>query len=409
MEHAQVRFSVFGLFSALILTVAGCSTEPIAQNTGGIDIEAGPCGRGLVVVSSDYQSTNVSVIGFDGKLLSSSLISSASGDTALSAPLSGDVVLPTEPQTGSEIVVIDRLNSVLTWVDVRSGVGMRQLPVGTGFGANPHDYLDLGDNRAYVTRFEPNLAAGAQDFDQGNDILVVAPEDPAITGRIDLMPAIEEAEEGIFPRVDRAVKIGDRVFVTLAALSLDFLPDEQGRLAILDASSHELIDVVVFEGLAQCTGIAVSPSQDEIALTCIGGSTEALDSGIVLLEVGAEIRETARFPASTFDVPAVGFYVDYADEDTLFFATFGSTEPNVADKLFRLHTATAEYDELAQSVPYSLGQVQCLAECGQCFAADAEMGKVRRFSRASDGKLVEDNAFVVDENIGLAPRSLGRF
>jgi hypothetical protein len=83
-------------------------------------------------VHSDYQSTNVSLLGLDGRALSPLLVSSASASTALSTPLSGDVVLPTMPQAGSELLLLDRFPAaVLTWVDLRTGVPTGQLSVAT--------------------------------------------------------------------------------------------------------------------------------------------------------------------------------------------------------------------------------------------------------------------------------------
>ncbi|PKN46336.1 MAG: hypothetical protein CVU63_07695, partial [Deltaproteobacteria bacterium HGW-Deltaproteobacteria-20] len=80
-----------------VITLLGSFACNVASpdNTGGTDITAGACGRGLVVVNTDYQSTNVSLVAIDGKVLSTSFLSSASTPPGLSAPLGGDVVVPT--------------------------------------------------------------------------------------------------------------------------------------------------------------------------------------------------------------------------------------------------------------------------------------------------------------------------
>ena len=143
--------------------LGGCGASAPPGNTGGTTVPPGECGRGIVVVSSDYASTNVSFVGLDGGVLSPSVVSSATTTTGLSSPFSGDVVLPTMPAFGDRIVLIDRYPaSVLTWVDVVSGAVASQLAVATGFVANPQDYLEASSSRAYVTRYESNPLAGRQ-------------------------------------------------------------------------------------------------------------------------------------------------------------------------------------------------------------------------------------------------------
>src|SRR5258708_24973637 len=114
-----------------LLTACGVRTP--ATNTGGAHNDAGPCGRGVAVVTSDYMSWSVSLLDLEGNVISPSVISSASATTGLSAPLSGDVVLPSTPAHGDTLVLIDSYRaSILTWVDVKSGAVRGQLSVSTG-------------------------------------------------------------------------------------------------------------------------------------------------------------------------------------------------------------------------------------------------------------------------------------
>ena len=68
------------------LAFLGACTEPgpTVQGTG--PLPSGPCGRAVVVVHTDYQSTAVSVVGWDGAVLADPLATSAelglSGDDA---------------------------------------------------------------------------------------------------------------------------------------------------------------------------------------------------------------------------------------------------------------------------------------------------------------------------------------
>ena len=120
--------------------VACNATSP--PGSGGVDVEPGPCGRGLAVVATGYESVNVALLDTTGGMLSSSFISSADRSPSLSAALGGDTVLPTSAASGPELLLIDRYpNSVLTWVELETARVTRQLSVATGFLANPHDYV----------------------------------------------------------------------------------------------------------------------------------------------------------------------------------------------------------------------------------------------------------------------------
>ena len=133
----------------------------------------GSCPNDIVIIDSDYQSTNVSVISVADNLLSGSLISTGSTPPGLTEALSGDVVLPlTKPPSG-KVVLIDQGNDALVWVDPGTGDVLEDLSVATGFSSNPSDYLEVSNTKAYVARYTTNLGAGKQSFDEGGDILVV--------------------------------------------------------------------------------------------------------------------------------------------------------------------------------------------------------------------------------------------
>ena len=143
---------------------------------------APPAVRGMVAVNSDYQSTAVSLLDPDGNVVKDGCINSGTGKPGLTMTLSGDVVLPSQLLTTSPITLIDRGNNVLIWIDPTTCAPLRELDVSTGFTADPHDYVELAPNKAYVTRYEQNTAAKATDtnFDQGNDLLIVDPSQPEI-------------------------------------------------------------------------------------------------------------------------------------------------------------------------------------------------------------------------------------
>ena len=236
---------------SLMVVAAGCGAPAPPPGTGGGNLPEGQCGRGLVVVQSDYQSTNVSLLARDGTVASSSFISSGSADPGLSAALSGDVAAPTARVTGDQVVLLDRFPaSVVTWVDRETAEVSGQLDVRTGFSSNPQDVLEVG-GATLISRYETNPAPGKEPFDAGGDLLIVDPAGPTITGRIDLSDGVSNAPEAL-PRPSRMVGVEDGVVVLLEAISEDFSSFADSRLALVDPTAEAIVDVLVLDGLAGC-------------------------------------------------------------------------------------------------------------------------------------------------------------
>jgi hypothetical protein len=418
---------------ALAASACGASDPP---ESGGALLDDSACGRGLLVVGSDYQSTNLAVVDRSGQAVAPSLLSSGSAAVGLSAPLSGDVVLPTSPLRGPEIVAIDRYPSaVLTFVELASGRVRAQLDVGTGFAANPHDYLPLGGDRAYVSRFEANQAAGSEPFDGGSDLLIVEPSVPAVVGRVDLSSAAADAP-GVLPRPHRMLRLGDFVVVLLSMLSGDFQGSSSARLALIDPASDELVEVFELTGLHGCSGLAhAAPAADgssALAVTCSGRFSGGSDpdiatSGVALLRFAAgTLSEQARWTANELGGQPLGFSVTFADAQTLLVTLLGSlSTPATQDALVALDLSGGGHHWVArgEQQPFEMGDVQCMTPladgadaaddaCGACFLADGEQGRLQRFALSAGGSIADRlqwvDTRVVESAIGLPPRALGR-
>ena len=122
---------------ALLGVICGAceDVEPLTPSGAG----DGPVG--FAVVCSDYGSSQVALLQPDGLTAAADpLIHSGSHEAGLVLALSGDVVLPTV-NGDDDLLVIDRTHGVLTWVDPATAAVTRQLAVGEGFAANPHDAL----------------------------------------------------------------------------------------------------------------------------------------------------------------------------------------------------------------------------------------------------------------------------
>jgi hypothetical protein len=406
-----------------VAVVLGCNAPQPAPGTGGTDVVAGPCGRGLVVAESDYQSTNVSLVGTDSADLSSSFISSASTTTGLSAALSGDVVLPTMPMSGAGVVLLDRYPAgVVTWIEVASSAVTAQLPVNQGFAANPQDYALIGPHKAYVSRFEANPSPGKAPFDGGSDVVILDPATPALTGHIDLASAMVGEDPQILPRPNRIVVDGDRAVVLLSAYAVSFATSAASRLVVVDTATDAIVSVKVLEGLHGCSGLALAPGGGRVAVVCSGtfhgdmGSDLSQAGVVVLARSGDTLEELSRVTAEALGQGPPGFSVDFADADRILFTTFGRDAaggaPPLDDTVIALDLKSAQHETLlhSQGTPFTLGEVRCLPECGTCFVTDAatDGGVLQRFL-AGAGAIKLDSPLRVETEIGLPPRYLGRF
>lgn len=413
-----------GLFgAALTLTLCACDAPRTTPDSQGVSAEPGRCGRGLLVVESDYQSSNVSALGLDGSVLSPSLASSSTESDGFGVGLSGDVVLPSSPQNGPQIALIDRYPAgVLRFVDLATARVTSELSVATGFRSNPHDYLALSAHKAYVARYESNLNPGQQDFDQGADILVVDPGLSAISSRIDLAATLRGEPAGFSPHPAQLLQVSGRVFALLASYADDYSSSAVSRLIEIDPSADALLGVLLLDGLHGCDSMALSPDQSQLAIACTGddlrsSSPKLAGSGLALVDISGAPRIASRFDASDLGSDPVGFGLDYAAPGLLFFGTLGHFDDAGAvaaeDTLLELDTESAEITEVlrSQSQPFSLGGIHCALECGACFAADAERagGSVLRFAVDAAGKLDTPEAVRAETRVGLPPRYLGAF
>ena len=403
--------------------LAGCGAPRTTPDTQGVSVKAGPCGRGLVVVESDYQSSNVSLLDFEGRVLSASLASSSTESSGFGVALSGDVVTPSGPQNSEEIVLLDRYPAgVLRFVELATARVRAELSVATGFRSNPQDYLALTAERAYVTRYETNRNPGRHAWDAGGDVLIVDPSRPAITGRIDLSPALEGESSQFTPHPARLVDVSGRVFVLLAAYANDYSSATSARLVELDPATDSLVSTLVLDDLRGCTALAISPDERQLAVACTGDDLRSNEpnlegSGLALIDIDGAPRVDRRFRASELGDQPLGFGLAYAAPGVLLLGTLGHFDESGAlgalDSLLRFDTASAQLDQLLHSdgEPFTLGGTRCAVSCGVCFAADAKRagGSVLRFAVDSAGNFGPPTAIRAETRVGLPPRYLGAF
>jgi hypothetical protein len=386
------------------------SLSPI--DASDIDGGAGPV-RGIVVIHSDYQSSSVSLLDRDGNLLKDGCIHSGSGTPGLSTTLSEDLALPSQMPPGSPVVIIDRGNATLTWLDPATCAPLGQMPVGTGFLANPHDYVQVSASKAYVSRYKPNAVAtpAPGDFDDGNDVLIVDPAQQTIVGRIDLLPF---TPAGVLPRADRALLVDGKVYLSLNAVDEKFAVYAMARVLTIDPTIDQVVGLVDVPGMQNCGAMTYLPGEKKLLLACTGDYVSVAGSGIVALDLGVlPLAVAAVLPAASAGNRAFSNATVAAfDGNTVFGVTLGDFSDTPPDTLWLLALDGTPGVTIHDSTEaFALGSLLVDAERGRVFVVDGTMQKpawLRIFERMA-GRFAETGQVKTNPTQKLPPRGLGWF
>jgi hypothetical protein len=321
---------------------------------------------------------------------------------------------------GDEVVLIDGLLvSVLSWVNLETAEVRAQLSVRTGFLSNPRDYVPYSARKAFVTRYEPNLDSGLEPFDSGNDVLIVDPSVPEITGSIDLMPVMEGAPAGFYPRADRGLLAGGKLRITANSMDAAFSTTDS-RIVTVDPESDMISDVFVTEGLHNCRALSLSPDGTRLAVACTGRYNEdpsesSPRSGVLILAVGDKLTEVRRFTAGEWGIEQI-IRAEWTSPSTLLVSNDGRHVPELAPDALRfldLDSGVLEMNPVLQSNKdaFVLGGAQCDVPAKTCFVPDAETerGVLHELSIGSGGRVTVERTIKLDTGTGLPPRYLGAF
>jgi hypothetical protein len=397
-----------------------CNVTP-ATTTGGADLPArGACPRGLAVVSSDFQSSEIALLSPDGSVASPAFLSSASSAASnLAAPLSGDLEAAAARSRDNELVLVDRFGTnVLSFVDAKTATVRAQLPIGTGFDANPQDYLEISEHKAYVPRLSENKEPGREPFDFGSDLLLVDPAVPDIVGSVP-MPHLQ----GFFPNPVALVQLDDLVLVTLQHARPDFSGMADSEVIAVDTRDDTLRYRLTLSGLQNCGRVEISPSRERLVVACAshvdprGESLDPAKSGIVLLDATREPpEELQRFSALELAGGPIQSSLELVTDDLLLFKTQTALGAEQDNQLMSLRPSSGATEVLASAARDASGAgfgiaflgMSCSAGCGDpCLVADASRGRVLRLRVAGEG-LVEDGEIHID-GAGLPPTGITPF
>lgn len=397
--------------------LAGCNFTP-ASTTGGAELPSrGECPRGLALVSSDYQSSEIALLTPEGGVASAAFLSSASARaTGLAAPISGDVGVASARPGADELVVVDRFGTnVLTFVDTRTSLVRTQLPVGTGFEANPQQYLELDERHAFVPRLGENRSPGREPFDSGSDVLVI---DPTAAAIIDSIPLPRKA--GYLPNPSAITLLGNDLLVTLVHANAAFSDMADSELVAISTTNLQVRYRLPLEGLKNCGRAEILPSRERLVLACSsyldrkGNAADPSASALVVLDLRVDPpAEVRRFTAVELVGQALQRGVEVVTEHTVLIKTQTALGAGQDNQLYALNLqtgattllATAQHSDAGRGYGIALGGMSCQRKCGDlCFVTDASRAKLLTFR--VQGENLTPAPDVATDGAGLPPTSI---
>jgi hypothetical protein len=312
------------------------------------------------------------------------------------------VVLPSQPQPGHELLLIDRTNVTLTWVDPRSCAVLRQLNVGEGKAANPHDVIAVSAHKAYVTRY----SAG--------DLLVIDPAAATILGHIDLagQSTRPDGDRPVRPMPDRGVRVGGRVLIALNELSEDFMSGGPARVVVVDPAVDQVVGTIALPGLQNCGQLVALADAPTLAAGCggvFGAADQLAASGVALIELAVTPPAVTVVPAARFGSPVSAADLVVLSRAAAFTVVPGDFTSGRADSLwaFDFQGGTPR-KVLDGSGPFHLGGLVAQADQRRLFIGDAADAEPRI--------LVIDTSDATSPAVqspipvsGLPPRALGLY
>jgi hypothetical protein len=369
-------------------------TTPDGGDAGADDAGAGgdagpavlgpPAGVGLAVVATpaDFSSTRISLVAANGTVVNEDCIHSQAGvGGGSSLTISGDVIMPSQPQRGNDLWIVDRGNAALLVLDPATCAVRRQMSVSTGFRSNPHDVVVLSDAKAYVPRFEKNLGmVDPTSNAAGDDVLVFHPGSGAVLGRIALSAYAAPVDGAtIQARPDRAVIAAGKVFVTLASQDARFATTGEGRIVVIDPATDAVTATIALTGLESCSGMDVLPGGQTLYVACSGafGPDQPVHSGVALIDLSADPPAVARvISAEALNGQPINFlWVAAASATNVFAGVLGSFDPVLSDWIFGFDPGTGRATEVTSADAYNFGRA--VVGGGRLYVSDGTPARPR--------------------------------
>jgi hypothetical protein len=385
------RSLVLALLPLLAFSMAACGVDkPSSTSDAGGNPDGGvqarqnaAAGTGLAVLSSDYTATSVALYDPATGQLRDDCVHSAATGANMAQALSGDVTLPSQTLHTGELAVIDRKNATITLVDPSSCKPRLQFSVSTGgFKSNPQDVISVSSDKLYVTRYEKNAAATAavDDFDDGDDILVVNATTGAI---IKSVPLSGEVDPSLQARPERGVLAEGRVYVTLGSVSADFASTGPGRIVVIDPATDSVVGAIDLAQQKGCSAIDYYPAVKKLYVSCGGafsdGANQAKGSALVEIDLSAETPALTRtIPAEFVGGQPINFSYAAVFGDVAFVGTLGSFpdtmsgSPGSSDTFYAALLNGSTAIKLLDGGAYNLGRVAVDSTRKRLFMPDGD-------------------------------------
>jgi hypothetical protein len=395
--------------------VGGSGGSPAAGSGGTASVVlAAPASIGFAVVSTtnDFTSSSVSLLNATGGLSRPDCIHGSSSGG--SATISSDLVLPSQPQRGNALVLIDRGNSALTFVNRTTCAIDHQFSVMGGLTRpNPHDIVIVSDTKAYVTRYERNSGVT-----QGDDLYIFNPATGVSAGRIDLSTyASTVTGKTIQARPDRAIIANGKVMVSLNNTSSSYpYTYGEGRLVVVDPATDMVTQSLALTGLKNCEGLDYLPGSKLVLVACAGtfnSPDQAVESGIAVVDVAtAPIKMVRAISGQAFGAGPVTFLwvlgaPTAANPTRAFTATLGSLDPATPDRLQMFDFASGTTMPIASAAAFDLGRPALGG--GRLLVPDATRAQPRVHVLDVTGTPTGLSAFEADTVNHFSPREIAAY
>jgi hypothetical protein len=330
-----------------------------------------------------------------GLVTKDNCISSGSSSTVLTAALSGDVVVPTQPQPNNEIVLIDRQNATLTWVTPGTCAVARQLNVGEGKNVNPQDVIAVSAHKAYVPRYAAPIS----------DLLVIDPSAATITGHIDLKPSAPMNTPAVVANPSRGLLAGGKVYVVLTALTEDSKAGAPGRVVVVDPTTDAVTGTIDL-ALKNCGSITAVDGGLVVGCGGVyGDSNQLKDSGVAWIDPSTTPATVKTVAAMTFGRALSPFDVAAASSSLAFAITGGDFSGTPPDQLWAFDFAGGAPRKLLDAkAAFTLSGLVFDSAHHKLFVAegDSKMPLLQMFDLSNPAMPVQSS---VKTNIaGLPPR-----
>jgi hypothetical protein len=335
-----------------------------AAGAAGAPVLVAPAPVGLASLNSDYATTSLSLLKPTGGVLMSPCVRSSSIPNSSSKTISGDAVLPSQPQRGGYLVMVDRIYGVLDFVDTSSCFIARQIAVPGGGKTNPHDIVVTSDHRAYVTRYDADSTASSPQ-QVGNDVIVIDPTNGTFISRISLDGyASSGGNSGpVLARPDRALIAGGMIAVSLNQIDATFSTYGDGAVVFIDPATNAVAASVPLPGLYNCEGMDYIASSSTLLVSCGGGYSNPnrpLQSGIAVIDLSASPPRLDHVISSiAFDGRPLDFswVLSAATPSWPTRAFTGSTDPASMgpDAMFQFDFASGAVVQVTTAPSFTLG------------------------------------------------------